>query len=358
QYVTEAGWSIVLKRVFEAVSGYMKYGVGVLLIVFLAATFHMNHIYHWMDPSVTNEFVSEVVAEGEHAKYSHEQGEGFVENEEFDEIIANKTGYLNIGFWWLRTIIYLSVWLFFAWFFRKRSLEEDEIGGNKWYWGNQKFGAIFIVFLAITSSTSAWDWLMSIDTHWYSTIFGWYTFGGSWCSAMVVIMLFTLQLKENGHLPNVNDSHIHDIGKWIFALSFFWSYLWFCQLMLIWYANIPEEVTYYINRIENYNWMFFGMFAINFLFPMIILMSRDAKRNIDYILPVAVIIFIGHWADTYLMIMPGILGDSWHGLQVYELGMFLGFIGFFRFAVMKTLASASLEVKNNVYLDESLHLDT
>ena len=128
--------------------------------------------------------------------------------------------------------------------------------------------------------------------------------------------------------------------------------------MLIWYSDIPEEVTYYINRIQNYNWMFFGMFAINFLFPLIILMSRDAKRNLDFLLPVLLLIFVGHWADSYLLIMPGLIGADWHGIQPYELGLFLGFIGFFRFFVMKAFAATSLEVKNNVYLDESINLDT
>ncbi|NQY68647.1 MAG: quinol:cytochrome C oxidoreductase [Flavobacteriales bacterium] len=358
QYVTESGWSIVLKRVFEGISAYMPYGAVVLVIVFIAASLHWNHIYHWMDEAVTNHYVIESTIGSDHPEYTQEAVEGAVENEHFDEIIFNKTGYLNTGFWWIRTVIYLSVWIFFGWFFRKRSLEEDEVGGEAWYWGNQKFGAIFLVFLAVTSSTSAWDWIMSIDTHWFSTLFGWYVFGGSWIAAMVVIMLFTMQLKAQGYLNKVNESHIHDLGKWVFALSIFWSYLWFCQLMLIWYSDIPEEVTYYVNRIQNYNWMFFGMFIINFLFPLIIFMSRDTKRNFDFLLPVLCIIFVGHWADTYLLIMPGLMKDGWNGVQVFELGMFLGFIGFFRFVVLKALSSASLEVKNNVYLEESEHLDT
>ena len=362
QYVTESGWSIVLKKIFEGVSSYTMYGWIFLVIVFVGATFHLghNHIYHWMDDAVVNEFVMESTIESEHPTYVSEAVEGAVENEHFDKIIKGKTGYLNKGFWWFRTIAYIAIWVGFGILFRKRSREEDEDSNwtDKWYWGNQKLGALFLVLLAVTSSTSAWDWIMSIDTHWYSTLFGWYIFGGSWCSAMVVILLITLQLREGGHLPKVNESHIHDLGKWVFALSFFWSYLWFCQFMLIWYSDIPEEVTYFVNRIENYRWMFFGMFAINFIFPMIVLMSRDSKRNIDFLLPVAIIIFFGHWADTYLLVMPGVMKAGWHGLHVYELGMMLGFVGFFRTIVLSTMEKSTLEVKNNVYLDESIHLHT
>ena len=107
----------------------------------------------------------------------------------------------------------------------------------------------------------SWDWIMSIDPHWFSTLFGWYVFASMFVSGITAIALVTIYLKSQGYLELVNDSHIHDLGKFMFGISVFWTYFWFSQFMLIWYSNIPEEVTYFITRIEDYNITFFGMVA-------------------------------------------------------------------------------------------------
>ena len=135
-----------------------------------------------------------------------------------------------------------------------------------------------MVFFAITSSVASWDWIMSIDTHWFSTLFGWYIFSEWAVIGFVTILLITLYLKRLGYLESVNESHIHDLGKYVFAFSLVWTYMWFSQFMLIWYANIPEEVAYFYDRLEleNYKFLFWFRVAINFLFPIILLMSRDA----------------------------------------------------------------------------------
>ena len=225
QYATETGWYASVKRVIEAVTGFMPYGVGLMIVTLLAITFMDGaHIYVWMDPNVV----------------------------EHDSIIEGKSMFLNKGFFWIRTVVYLAVYVIFWWGFRKRSLEEDRVGGTDIHFKNYKKGATFLVLFAVFSSTSAWDWLMSIDVHWFSTLFGWYVFAGMWCSAMIIIVTLTLYLKKQGYLPKVNESHIHDLGKWTFAISFLWSYLWFSQFMLIWYANIPEETTYHLTRIEDF----------------------------------------------------------------------------------------------------------
>ena len=195
---------------------------------------------------------------------------------------------------------------------------------------------------------------MSIDTHWFSTLFGWYVFSGMWVSAMNIITILTLYLISKGYLKQVNSSHIHDMGKWVFALSFLWSYLWFSQFLLIWYSNIPEEVTYFVTRIEQYSVPFFGMFIINFALPMLILMSRDAKRNPGFLITIGTIIFIGHFIDTYMLITPGVLFEHWH-FGWMEIGFFLGFTGLFLYKVLSTLTKAPLEPQNSPYLDESLH---
>lgn len=328
-YATESGWYASVKRVIEAVAGFIPFGMVFLGFVLLIITILDGaHIYIWMD--------SEVVKN--------------------DEIIQGKSSYLNSWFFWIRTIIYFATYYTFLRGFQKRSIEEDEKGGTAIHFKNYKKGAMFLVFFAVFSSTSAWDWLMSIDVHWFSTLYGWYTFAGIWCSSMVVLVITTMYLKKLGYLPKVNDSHIHDLGKWTFATSFLWSYLWFSQFMLIWYANIGEEVTYYVMRIENFQTIYFTMFIINFAFPMLILMSRDAKRHFGILTFVGLIILIGHWLDVYIMVSAGSLGANAQ-LGLIEIGMALMVLGGFTYVVLNNLTKAPLTPVNHPFLDESVHHD-
>jgi hypothetical protein len=171
---------------------------------------------------------------------------------------------------------------------------------------------------------------------------------------MVVLVLTTLYLKKLGHLENVNDSHIHDLGKWTFATSFLWSYMWFSQFMLIWYANIGEEVIYFQTRIMHFKYLYFGMFIINFAFPMLILMSRDAKRNAGILTAVGLTILAGHWLDVYIMISAGSMGQN-ATVGALEIGMALIMAGAFIFVVLRNLSKAPLTPVNHPFLDESNH---
>jgi hypothetical protein len=337
QYAAEVAWSVAVKRVYEAISCYLPVGATIIFLILLAGQLHIHHLYEWMDPEVIDK-----------------------SSPKYDEMIANKGGYFGIGAWnwffWLRTIAYLVIWNLFQRGFRKRSIEEDMQGGTAIHYKNMAKAAMFLVFFAVTSSTSAWDWMMSLDVHWFSTMYGWYSFAGMWISAMITIILFVIYLKRKGYLQHVNDSHIHDLGKWVFAVSFLWSYLWFCQFLLIWYTNIPEEIIYFQDRLHNYGYMglMWTVFFMNFVFPMILLMSRDAKRNYFFLVFVGSIIFIGHWLDVFMMVMPGTVHGHWH-LGWIELGTALGFLGLLLFVVHRALAKAPLEIKNHPYIDESLH---
>jgi len=327
QYATETGWYASVKRVIEAVAGFLPYGMGFFGIVLLAITIMDGaHIYIWMDSDVVKH----------------------------DEIIQGKSAYLNPLFFWIRTIVYFATYFLFLRGFKKRSLLEDTVGGTELHFTNYKKGALFLVFFAVFSSTSAWDWLMSIDVHWFSTLYGWYTFAGMWCSTMVVLVITTLYLKKLGYLEKVNESHIHDLGKWTFATSFLWSYLWFSQFMLIWYANIGEEVTYYQMRIENFKVVYFAMFIINFAFPMLLLMSRDAKRHAGILTMVGLVILIGHWMDVYIMVSAGSLGVN-AKLGFLEVGMALLLAGSFIYVILNNLTKAPLTPVNHPFLDESIH---
>ncbi len=347
QYATESGWSAVLKRLFEAIYGFLPFGAGMILIVLLAGQFHLHHLYHWMDHTLYFEWL---LPDG---SYSHEEAAGAVANPNFDFIIANKSAYLNGTFFWVRTLVYIATFLIFARMFRKWSLAEDEVGGTDLHFKMYRRGALFLVFFAVFSSTLSWDWIMSIDTHWFSTLFGWYTFSGMWVSMLIFATVCLTWLRTKGYFPEVNESHMHDMAKWVFAISMLWSYLWFSQFMLIWYSNIPEEVTYYIARMfTHYKVPFMAMFFVNFAIPFYVLVARDAKRNPKFLIPVSFLIFCGHYTDVYLLVVPGTLHDHAH-FGFFEWGSFLGFLGLFIHVTLRRLASAPLIPVNHPYLEES-----
>jgi len=331
QYATETGWTVLVKRVFEGIFSTIPVFMGCMLFVLLVGSFHGHHLYHWMDPEVYN-----------------------IESEHYDAIIAGKHAYLNLPFFWIRSLLYAATFIIFARKFRQKSLLEDQVGGTEIHTFLYKRSAVFLVFFAVFSSTMAWDWIMSIDTHWFSTLFGWYVFSGMWVSAMIVAVIMVRYLKLKGYLQFVNDNHIHDLGKWTFALSFLWTYLWFSQFILIWYSDIPEEVTYFVERIEHFKVPYFTMFFINFILPMVLLMGRGAKRNPKLLISVAIIIFIGHWFDVYFLITPGSVHHF--NLGFLEIGGFIGFTGLFIHLVFRAFTKAPFLAKNHPFLDESKHM--
>ncbi len=335
QYAAQVGWSAVVLRILEAMSGFIWVPGLVILVIILTGWFHIggNHVYHWM---------AEGIMDPESANY--------------DSIIAGKEAFLNGPFFTLRAIIYLVGWVGAAFLLRKMSLKMEQSGVdyNQNWVKMRNLGAGFLVFFAVTSSTSAWDWIMSIDTHWFSTLFGWYVFATMFVSALTALMMIVLYLKGKGYLPEVNTSHIHDIAKFMFAFSIFWTYLWFSQFMLIWYSNIPEEVTYYMARFGEYKGLFFTMVALNFIFPVTVLMSRDSKRNRGFVFTAGIVILFGHWLDIFIMIMPGTVGSNW-SLGLVQIGTMLGFVGLFINVVFRGLSKAPLMIKNHPMYTESKH---
>lgn len=330
QYLSQAGYGVVIKRIPEALSQYLLVG-GPIMVLIVAIGGH--DLYHWMAHGITDPA-----------------------DPHYDAIIAGKSAYLNYGFFVARAVIYVGVWAWCAHMMRKYSLQQDLNGGEIFHKKSITMSVIFVVFLAVTTFTSSWDWYMSIDAHWYSTLYGWYVFVGEAAIGIATIILFILYLKSKGMLENVNENHIGDVGKWMFAISLIWSYLWLSQFLLIWYANIPEEVAYYQYRIEHYQYIFFGMLAFNFIAPFFILASKAAKRNSKFVLIVAVLVIIGQYMDKYQLIIPGATQDPSQYIGLIEIGMWLGFLGLFLFVVKRALAKASLTVENHPYLDESIHL--
>lgn len=329
QYAAEAGWATTIKRVIEAVTMYLPWGLSIMLLLFILCQFQVNHIYQWMDPEAA----------------AH------------DKIIAGKMGYFG-WFWWMRTAFYMIGWTWFTLKLRKNSIEADKLDidvNSSYHWKNVKLGAWFMVVFAVTSSTSAWDWLLSIDIHWFSTLYGWYIFSGMWISALVTITMLVVWLKKLGYLEYVTESTVHDIGKWMFAISFLWTYLYFSQFMLIWYANIPEEVIYFQTRWESYKTLMWTVLFVNFAFPMVMLMSRDCKRNFFFLVFVGTIILVGHFLDIIMIVMPGTVGHHWTGVSWMEFGTLAFFLGLFLYVVLTALAKVPLLVKNHPFVQESLH---
>ena len=321
QYASQAGWSPVLYRVMEAITYYLLPGA---LIVLLIAIIGDKHIFIWMDP--------EVVAH--------------------DEIIQGKSSWLNKPWFIVRALIFIGGWSLYRYFSRKFSLAQDNDSGNKYFKLNFRISAAFLVFFIYTESMMSWDWIMSVDPHWFSTLFGWYLLASMLVSGITVIALITIYLKSKGHLDVVNDSHLHDLAKFMFGFSVFWTYLWFSQFMLIWYANIPEEVTYYITRIEDYTIPFFGMIIMNFIFPFLVLINSDYKRIPWFIIMAGIVILIGHYVDVFNMIMPATVIDRWYfGLP--EISALALFSGLFLLIVFYSLSKAPLLVKGNPYIKES-----
>ena len=333
QYVAEAGWSIILKRIPEAIMTFLPITAGIMLFIVITAVLHFggNHIYHWLEPGI--------MIEG---------------SDNYDHIIAGKEAYLNSTFFLIRSFIYVIIWVYCARRLRQISLEGDAEGeiGEKSYWKGLRVSGWFIVLFAVTSSTAAWDWIMSIDTHWFSTLFGWYIFSEWATIGFASILLLTLFLNKNGYLKHLNDSHIHDLGKFMFGVSVFWTYLWFSQFMLIWYSNIPEEVTYFITRMEDYKLPFFGMVVMNFIFPFLMLMNSDYKRMNAFIVTTGIVIILGHYIDVFNMIMPSAVGDQWF-IGITEIGGFMFFMGLFIYIVFNELTKAPLIAKGDPFYGES-----
>jgi Ni/Fe-hydrogenase subunit HybB-like protein len=196
---------------------------------------------------------------------------------------------------------------------------------------------------------------MSIDPHWYSTLYIWYSMVSTLSSAVAAIILVAVHLKKKGVLPQFNDNHLHDLAKFLFATSLLWTYLWFDQFMLYWYANIPEEVRYFFDRFEYYKYTFLPMLIINFLLPLLVLVSSSIKRNYKVVTTMAVLVILGHWLDFFNMVMPGTVGPFWDNAQTALLvfGAFFFTVGLFIFVVMTALTKLKLIPTGNPLVHES-----
>ncbi|HRB22272.1 MAG: quinol:cytochrome C oxidoreductase [Ferruginibacter sp.] len=337
--MAHGGWQVSLRRIPEAISSLVPI-LGLITLVILIALIFGNRtdIYHWLDKEAVNN----------------------------DKILYGKKGFLSPGFFLIFSVISIGLWALIGKKMRSMSLQTDKEGhmdyetGKKWIWKNTVWASLFtIVFTLTVASTIPWLWLMSIDAHWYSTMYSWYTFASTFVSGLSLIAIFVIYLKNQGQLEYVNDEHLHDLGKFMFAFSIFWAYLWFSQYMLIWYSNQPEETRYFIDRIGTaekggpYRGLFFLNLILNFLLPLLLMMKKSPKRNWTSMMFMSILIVFGHWIDFYQMVMPGALHEHAQ-MNFFEFGIAALFIGIIMWGVGRYISKNSLLAANHPYLKESM----
>jgi hypothetical protein len=351
QYVAQAGWSASIIRIPQAFARILPYAATILFIIICAGLF-VTH-------TGVNEEGKKTVMPYLYKLWALD-GVATKGTPNYDSVIAAKAGYLNIKFFLTRIIFYLVSYSVLGWLLVKYSNNEDELGGMHNYNKSFKISVLFLLIFGFTVPLFAFDTIMSIDAHWFSTMFGWYNFAALWVSGLSTITLVIIFLKQKGHLEWITTDHLHNFGQLIFGFSIFWTYLWFSQFLLTWYANLPEEAAYFYKRWEpEFKPWFWLNIVINFVTPLFVLMSRDSKRMMKVLKVVCIILICGHWLDYWQMIMPGAVGpqsDWFMEIGPIEISIFLGFVGLFIAAVLTSLSRfKSLAPVNHPFLQESLH---
>lgn len=323
-YATGSTWSVAIRRVPEALAGTLPFSVAMLAILFVVHP----QLYGWTTESL---------------------GPGS------QRALAFKHLWLSRPFFLMRAAVYSGIWILFAFAIRQRSRRQDHDGDPRWTHENFRLSAAFLVLFAITVTLASIDWVMSIEFHWFSTIFGVYNFASLFFSGLAAIILVALWLERAGPLRGVlTEAHLHDLGKLLFAFSVFWAYIWFSQYMLIWYTDIPEETSYFVRR-QHGAWfaLFIANLFLNFVIPFVVLLRRDTKRQRQTMAVVAAIVLVGRWLDVYLMIFPGIVGES-PTFGLWEIGLTLGGIGAFGLVLVAVLRGAPAVPVADPKLVESL----
>lgn len=311
QHVTKAGWSVNIRRFAESLSAFLPIGAVAGLILLIGAP----KLYDWLNP--------QLVAQ--------------------DPLLQHKAGYLNQTFFWIRMVLFFGLWLYFAKVIVGRSVEQDKTGDVNLTIKNLGTSIAFVLVFALSYSFFSVDTLMSLEPHWFSTIYGVYCFAGLFQSAIATITLITIYFLKQGRLKGlVDDNHLHDLGKFLFAFTVFWAYIAFSQFMLIWYANLPEETIFYIPRMEHgWVWVSVALLLFKFVVPFLALLPKWAKRNYNHLSAVCILILVMQYVDLYWLIYPN-FNEERAMFSYQEILIFLGFAGAFMFAVTRFLSKHSI----------------
>jgi hypothetical protein len=347
QYAAQAGWSASMIRIPQAFAKVIPYAAAILIIV-IGCGIHFTHTVVKDGHSVVQPYL-----------YAQWATQGITDPKSplFDASVTGKSSFLNLPFFFIRLVGFLGLYSLIAHLLVKYSENEDEIGGMVNYKKSFNIACVFLLVFGFTDPIFGFDAIMSLEARWYSTMFGWYNLAALWVSGLAVITLTIILLKEKGYFSWLNENHLHNMGLFMFAFSIFWTYVWFCQFLLTYYANLPEEAVYFYKRWEpEFKPWFWLNIVINFATPFLALMARDYKRKMQLLKVVAIILILGHWLDYYMMIMPETVGPNGRGFWFEEVGIFIGFAGLFTFMMLNALSKfKSLVPKNHPFLEESLH---
>ncbi len=327
QHLTKAYWSVVIRRISEA----LIWSFPLLVILGLPILFGMHDLYHWshaevIDPTSTS----------------------------FDEVLAGKSSYLNVPFFLGRMIFYFLVWTFISFRLYTLSIRQDVDGGTDIPARQRSVSSWGLAITAVTTSFASFDILMSLSPHWFSTIFGIYFFGGSFMSVMAVMALVAMILQQKGMLSSVvTTEHYQDLGKFLFGFIVFWAYIAFSQYMLIWYGNLPEETIFYRERLEN-GWQIVSavLLIAHFIIPFLVLLSRTAKRVLPVLASMCIWMLVMHWFDFYWLAMPVLHEDA--AFHLVDLTAWIGLSGIFFGSLMFRLSRHSLVPEQDPRLSQSL----
>ncbi|WP_113738491.1 hypothetical protein [Blattabacterium clevelandi] len=332
QYVSKSGWSIIIHPIIEELASFIPYGCFLILIFFLLNSIGIIHIFHWMDINLFDPT-----------------------SLKYDKIISSKKAFLNIPFFLIRSFIYIIGWNFFYFKLKKTSYILNMTSSLNDYKKLNFFSIIFIIFFSITSIFMGWDWIMSLNPHWFSTLFSWYILSSYMVTAIGSITILSIYLKKIGCLPLFNENHLHDLSKYLFSSSLLWTYFWFSQFLLYWYGNIPEEVIHFLKREELYGNIHFWMVILNFLVPFFGLMSSKSKINTKIVLIVSFLLLVGHYIDIYNLIAPEIVVNKhlYPKFGLHEIGSLLLIGNIFIYILFFNINRKNLNFIGNPFFQES-----
>jgi len=326
QHLTRSEWSVVVRRIAEIVSGTIPV-MGLLSIPLLL---NLDSVYPWTD-----------VAHMEH-----------------NPMLAHKVTFLSPKWFVVRVAVYFVIWSVLAMLFRRWSLKQDESGDVAYTFKSEKLGGAALIIYGLTQTFAGFDFMMSLDPVWFSTMFGVYWFAGIVVSFFSLMLLLTWGLQRSGRLEGVVTlEHYNDYGRAMFAFVFFWAYIAFSQWMLIWYANIPEETMWFLKRQEN-GWSVWGYALIlcHWLIPFLGLMSRFTKRRIPLMAFWAVWILAMHWVDLFWLIMPELSTES-VPVRPVDAALLVGMAGVFIAALGVIAGDKLLIAKRDPRLVDSLNFE-
>jgi hypothetical protein len=324
QYVTSAMWSAPIRRLAESFSAYLPVvAIGFLIIAFVG----VPHLFGWAHPEVMKG----------------------------DKVLEHKASYLNVTFFVIRNLVAIALWFFFRAKLVGNSVAQDKDGDIKWTNRNKVIAPMFLIVFALSFTMSAIDLMMSLDPHFFSTMFGVYLFAGLFTSSLAMMTIFTIVLVRNGMLKDiVNENHLHDCGKFMFAFTIFWAYIAFSQFMLIWYANLPEETMYFMHRmVGTWKWVSVFLLLGKFLVPFFALLPREAKRNPKRLMWVACWMLFAQWIDLIWLVQPEFFKDGFQIGWIEVAGM-LGFGGLFGLLTTRFLSKNTIVAIRDPKIIESV----